>query len=243
MYSYKDVLFALREEYLKNEEVLEGLKKLVSLKKDKSSINFHLEKEDENKWVDLFYEVKSKQNFIRRLIDRYTGIDRSIDTGKMAKTPNGEYIGDTKSFYVEENEEFDNLFSSLLNNQFVINTFNTKIDNNEEFANIDRNLSIYPDRIVTYKRVDTDITSSVYDPKIDRVSFTKNKKGKMSYDEMYSLLELEIPKENMPEELKLLIESSDTFGKNAYIYDNDDKKNRKEFVPVDEGKRLVLLRK
>ena len=40
-----------------------------------------------------------------------------------------------------------------------------------------------------------------------------------------------------------MIESKEHFGLTTYIYDNDDNKKQKEFEPIVEERRLVLVRK
>ena len=60
---------------------------------------------------------------------------------------------------------------------------------------------------------------------------------------MYDMLAMEFPKEKFPEDIRAMIESKEQFGLTTYIYDNDDNKKEKDFEPVVEERRLVLVRK
>ena len=241
MYTYKDILFSLRQEYLKNEEKLRQLEEYVR-ENGKKDVRFFLEKEDEESLVELYYSVSKRNNIIRDAINKLLGI-QSYREGKMALTANGKFQPDTKAFHMsdENSEDIARIVNELHLNPFNVDSFNTVIENNEPFINMDRKIMIYPDRIITLKRVDTDYLSSVYDPKTDTVKFTNNKR-RVTYDDMYNMLDLEFPNDQMPPFLRIAIESSNTFGVNSYIYDNDANKKEKTFTPFVEEKRLILKR-
>ncbi len=242
MYKFKDILFSLREEYLKNEEKLKKLEEYVHTN-GKRDVRFYLEKEDEEDLVELYYSISKRNNIIREAISKLLGIDYYHASGKMARTANGIYQPDTKSFYMmdDKREEVGSLVQDIFDNPFTNGSFNTVIENNEKDINLDRKLMIYPDRIITYKRIDTDYTSGVYDPKTDTFKF-RNDKRQVTYDDMYNMLDLDFPADNLPPFLRVAIESSNTFGLNAYIYDNDANKKVKSFTPIVKEKRLVLKR-
>ena len=244
MYKYKDILFALREEYIRNEEILKRLEYFTSLKYDKSKVSFHLEKEDDKELPEVHYELIRRQGLIRKAVNKLTGVDTSLESGKLGISINSDYLVDTNSF--EMNNKFADFIGEeiglLFDREFTTKAFNTSVNNNESQINLDRNLLIYPDRMVVNRRNNTDHITSIYDSVHDTVRFSNNKR-KCDYTNMYDLLEMEFPKEEFSPYLKEVIEGSKTFGYNAYVYDNDDHKKEKEFEPIVEDKRLVLVRK
>jgi len=243
MYKYKDILFALREEYVKNEEILKRLEALSSTKNKKDRVNFYLDMDCEYDLPELHYELIKKQNILRKALNKLIGVDTSIRGGKFGITCNGDYLGDTQDFEITGDQVlFGEALGEIYDNPFTTEAFNTVIDNNEEQVNLDRKLMIYPDRIITYRRNNTDFVTSVYDSVKDNVRFSNNK-GKCTYDNMYGLLDMEFPEDKFSIYLKQVIEGSKLYGLNAFIYDNDDHKKDKDFEPIVEDKRLVLLRK
>ena len=69
MYKYKDILFGLREEYLRNEAKLKQLEEYVQ-KNAKRDVRFFLEKEDEQTLVELYYSLNKRNNIIRAAITK-----------------------------------------------------------------------------------------------------------------------------------------------------------------------------
>ncbi len=242
MYKYKDILFGLREEYLRNEAKLKQLEEYVQLNA-KRDVRFFLEKEDEKTLVELYYSLNKRNNILRAAITKLLGRDISYEAGKMAKTANGQYQPDTQTFHMDEerSEEVSDIVEELYLDPFN-STFNTVVENNETLINMDRKLMIYPDRIITYRRLDTEHLSSVYDPKTDTVTF-RNNKGKVTYDDMYDVLDLEFSKDKLPIQLQLAVESSNTYGVDTFIYDNGNNKKEKRFTPLVKEKRLILNRR
>lgn len=244
MYKYSDILFCLREEYVKNEEILRQLEECITIGKSNRQVKFHLEKDDKDPLLEVYYEVIKEQGLIKDTLTRLIGIDTSYETGKMAATYNGKYQPDTRSFYVtpEKNEQFDNLYSRVMFTEFSKAPFNVEVTNNEQVLNLDRKIIISPDRIFVDRRNNTSHLCSGYNSINDVVTFSNNK-GKASYDCMYSVLDLEFPRQAFPDKIREMIESKEQFGLTTYIYDNDDNKREKEFEPVVEESRLVLVRK
>lgn len=244
MYKYSDILFCLREEYVKNAALLRELEQCINIPKSNRDVKFHLEKEDKDPVVELYYEVLKEQGLIKDLLTKVIGIDTSYETGKMARTINGMYQPDSKSFYVERepNSFFGAVVNEVLENPFTNVPFNIEVENNEENLNIDRKIIIAPDRLFVDRRNNTDHLCSIYDSVNDVVRFSNNK-GKSTYDAMYDMLAMEFPKEKFPEDIRAMIESKEQFGLTTYIYDNDDNKKEKDFEPVVEERRLVLVRK
>ncbi len=238
MYTFKDILFGLREEYLENERMLAELEPLVTFKQDKRSIDFHLEKDEKDNYVELYYIVKKKNGLLRKLINAYCGFDTTLESGIMAKTNNDIYQGDTRTFRVEDdnNIKFNEIMTKLNDRYLMGRVPDLEIDNDDEI-NVDRRLFLTPEDINAYRRNNTYVVASKYDPKTDSVIFTNNDKRKLGFRDMYSMLEMEFPKEKFPTDVQVLIESSNSFGKPTYIYDNDSKHHTKVFEPVDEGKK------
>ena len=241
MYKYKDILFGLREEYLRNEAKLKQLEEYVQ-KNAKRDVRFFLEKEDEQTLVELYYSLNKRNNIIRAAITKLLGRDVSYEAGKMAKTANGQYQPSSQLFSMDETkkEEVIDIVGELYSDPFN-SSFNTVIENNEQLINMDRKLMIYPDRIITYRRLDTEHLSSVYDPKTDTVTF-RNNKGKVTYDDMYDVLDLEFSKDALPPYLQLAVAASNTYGVDTFIYDNDNNRKEKRFTPLVKEKRLILNR-
>lgn len=245
MYTFKDILFGLREEYLENERMLAELEPLVTFKQDKRSIDFHLEKDEKDNYVELYYIVKKKNGLLRKLINAYCGFDTTLESGIMAKTNNDIYQGDTRTFRVEDdnNVKFNEIMTKLNDRYLMGRVFDLEAANDDEIVNVDRRLFLTPEDINAYRRNNTRVVSSKYDPKKDEITFINQKHYKVDYRDMYGMLEMEFPKEKFPTDVQVLIESSNSFGKPTYIYDNDSKHHTKTFEPVDEGKKLILLRK
>ena len=244
MYKYQDILFALREEYIRNEEILKRLEYFVTIKEPKSKVSFYLDKEDEAELPEVRYEIIRRQGLIRKALNKYCGVDTSISSGKIGITVNSDYIVETNDF--EINKKYADFVGEelglLYDREFTLNAFNTVVENNDEKVNVDRKLSICPDRMTAYRRNNTSFITSIYDGVHDVVRFDNNK-ARCSYDNMYDLLDLEFPKEGFNPYLQSVIEGSEHLGRTTYIYDNDDDKKTKEFEPITEEKRLVLLRK
>ena len=244
MYKYKDILFALREEYIRNEEILKRLENFTNLNDKKDKVSFHLEKEEGSEYPEVYYEFVKRQGLIRKAYNKLVGINTSLETGKLGISINSDYLVDTNSFGM--NNKFADFIGEeiglLFDRDFTTKAFNTIISNDEDKINLDRKLSIYPDRMVVHRRNNSDYITSIYDSVNDSVRFSNNKR-KCDYDNMYDLLEMEFPKEEFSPYLKEVIEGSTTYGMNAYVYDNDDHKKDKDFEPIVEEKRLVLVRK
>ena len=244
MYTYKDILFALREEYIRNEEILKRLEYFTKINDDKVKVRFNLDIDEGMELPEVHYELIRRQNLIRKALNKLVGVDTSIESGKLGISINSDYLVDTKSF--EMNNKYADFIGEeiglLFDRDFTLKGFPNTIDNSESTINIDRKLEIYPDRMVAYRRNNSSYITSIYDSVNDVVKFNNNK-SKCNYNNMYDLLELEFPKDKFNEYLRGVIEGSKTFGYNAYVYDNDDNKKEKEFEPIVEEKRLVLVRK
>ena len=68
MYKYSDILFCLREEYVKNAALLRELEQCINIPKSNRDVKFHLEKEDKDPVVELYYEVLKEQGLIKDLL-------------------------------------------------------------------------------------------------------------------------------------------------------------------------------
>ena len=237
MYTYKDILFGLKEEYDKNEEQLKKLNEYVALNR-RGKINFYLEKEDTDKLCELHYILKGTHPLLNPL---YNGFYNN-ELGTVYVSKNNNYSGDTKDFKVVDSENFGKVLDSIMDNPFTKNAFNTVVENNEESINIDRNVRIYPDRIITNMRNNHINLTSIYIPKDNLVVFKRNN-VKLNYRSLYDFLDMEFPKEQFSEYLQEIIETSDAFKKNAYFYGDVKEEYTKKFTPEVEGKRLVLLKK
>ena len=244
MYKYQDILFALREEYIRNEEILKRLEYFTTIKDSKSKVSFYLDKDDESELPDVRYEIKRRQGLIRKALNKYCGVDTSISSGKIGIDVNSDYIVETNDF--EFNKKYADFVGEelcqLYDRPFTTEAFNTVVENNEEKINVDRKLTICPDRMTAYRRINSNFITSIYDGVHDVVRFDNNK-AKCSYDNMYDLLDLEFPEEKFNPYLQSVIEGSEYIGRPTYVYDTDDNKKTKEFEPITEEKRLILLRK
>ena len=244
MYKYRDILFALREEYIRNEEILKRLEYFITVKDPKSKVSFYLDKDDESELPEVRYEINRRQGLIRKALNKYCGVDTSISSGKIGITVNSDYIVESNDF--EINGKFADFVGEelglLYDRDFTTKAFNTAISNDEEQINLDRKLLICPDRMTVHRRNNNSFITSIYDGVHDVVRFGNNM-ARCSYDNMYDLLDLEFPKEKFNPYLQSVIEGSEYFGRTTYIYDTDDNKRTKDFEPITEEKRLVLLRK
>ena len=229
MYKYKDILFALRTEYEKNQEELRKLSEFVRLKVS-GKIDFYLEKEEQDKLCELYYSISKKNRFLRDVLNGLV----SSHTGIVYSSLNQKFSGDTKDFEVENNEAFKETLDKIMSNPFTREAFNTTVDVLDEGI-----IRIYPDRIITARNG----MSSIYIPEEDIVKFKGDGMGYLTYRNLYNFMDLEFPHEAFPEYIQGVIESSDVLGKPVAFYDDGKVNYRKEFTPVEEEKRLVLVNK
>ena len=229
MYKYKDILFALITEYEKNQEELRKLSEFVRLKVS-GKIDFYLEKEENDKLCELYYSISKKNAFLRNVL---TGLV-SPNTGIVYSSLNQVFSGDTKDFEVENNEAFKETFDRIMANPFTKEAFNTTV---EVLTDDKKKIQILPDRIITNARN----VSSIYVPEDDLVKFRGDGMGYLTYRKLYDFMDMEIPKDRFPIYLQELIESSSVLEKPVAFYDDGKVNYRKEFTPVEEEKRLVLV--
>jgi len=244
MYKYSDILFCLREEYLKNEEILKKMENYISVNKDDRDVKFHLELDANNENIELYYEALKKRRLLTGILSKMVGVDMTREYGKMAVNNNGLYQPNSKLFTVNEKdkESFVLATEELYKSDLLSDFYNINVHDRDKNINVDRFLDVSPNGTLAIRRNNNDFVTGKYDSVKDEVLFT-NSKRKVSYDDMYDILNSEFTIDAFSREMQHLIEDKDIYGLNCYVYDNDDNKVEKRFEPIVEGKRLVLVRK
>ncbi len=244
MYKYSDILFCLREEYLKNEEILKKMEKYISIKKDDREVKFFVELNSNDENLELYYEALKKKKMLTGILSKMVRVDMTREFGKMAMNNNGIYQPDSKIFNVkkEDKESFMLATEELYNSDLLRDFYNVTLHDKEEMINIDRFLDVSPNGTLAIRRNNNAYITSKYNSVRDEVLFTNNDK-RVSYDDMYDILNMKFSIDGFSRNMQRLIEDKDIYGLDCYVYDNDDDKKEKKFEPIVEEKRLVLVRK
>lgn len=241
-YSFKDILFGLRDEYLLLQQQLDTLKKYINLEENNlEDISFYLShqySEDEVKMLCTLYDKKSKIEKKLEWIKIQLGIYPKYRSSYINEN-NGEYV-------IEKYPEIIDKDKKQEFNQSVFYIFNTEFVKNVRYINSGTGyndipfLSLHPSYIYLSQNK---YASLEFNPcKGDYISLYSFR-GLLSKDKMENMFNMEFSKERFPEYYQNLIENSSYIDKPVDIVGDFGYSKRGFFEIIDESKRLVLRKK
>lgn len=241
-YLFKDVLFALREEYLKNKRLLEELKRyVIVLDKNTYRYDFYLAQYSHLKKPELMIELEKNQAKIEKLIRMiickpnnsfilFNNNNEAFLDAKLNLVINNTLPYDeTKRFYEEVKE--------ILNNSFSLNIYSMFMNFNDECDLFNRlNTTQEGIEFLWYTNTSTVPKKCLYETKKDILSFSSSF---INSSFIQTIFNKEIPKSILPEFHQAIIEQYDKDRK-IKIYDDG---TSKEFSIIDDNKNIILKRK
>ena len=250
-YTYKDILFSLRKEYIKNEEKLKKLREdSVCYNEKIKDFYFSVNKWSEDIKPEIVCEIERKQNFIKQCIEKLIfNLTGSYPNTyfKLLKNNNDEYFLNDNSIHVRpkknKKSEFHNNINDILTSDFANLMYSTPIVANstqstcEYFYLSPSMISLtlsdissgeYELSYLNYISHDDSIRISTYDHKL-------NEKF------LYYMFELKFKKEDLSPYLQNILESSDTFDKQIICPDRLEQTTyQTKFKIEEDGKKLIL---
>ena len=153
-YELKDVIFGLRTEYLKLQDMLDEIRSMVELPDPRDSIDFQCYKDTKKNIIDLKLNILRKQSAIVKILQSIGRNVTNTDLEKrypIHKLPNGGehglIIGDKKNIIIPEGNENDLFLEAdrVLSSKLVNDTPTTiNIYGELEQIKTRREISIFP---------------------------------------------------------------------------------------------------
>ena len=246
-YLFKDILFALREEYLKNEELLEQLRNYVLvLDKKVCGYDFSLSQYSVLKKPELIIEIEKQQSRIEKFVENFIkqfGYDKKNNSLILFSNNGDAFVQDSLNLVISNSSSCNNSKSfyesvkEILNNQFSLNIYSTFMNFEDETDLISR-LNTTQEGIELFWYTKSSMTQKkcLYQTKKDILSFSS---PFISNSFIKSVLNKEVPKNILPDFHQKIIEQ---YNKNKPIEINDSG-NSKDFCIIEDDKKIVLQRK
>ena len=247
-YKYRQILLALREEYLKNEKQLQALKKYISIQSDKELEEFYfgIAVQGNDKYIEM--ELRHKQSMILKLIESLSNTivkKSNTITTNIAHELNGEkrYITmpNTETYKVNDMNEFMIAADRIMGNEFTQNITTPKICVPEtKFA-----LRAIPSGIVA----DTGDYSAFYTPaRLLYTSYNDSIELTVYDDPLYleqaeNIFNAEIPADALSEYHRRIIDNSEVANKELGIQGLAITKVPQVFKIDDSDKDITVLRR
>lgn len=249
-YRLREVILGLRNEYKKNEERLEALKKYIIVNDDVTldEFDFYSFANDKNKYIELI--IRAKQSFIVSLLERLQ--NKLIKKDNMRQIPisrgyNEDYnylvLPEEVIYRIDQDKECD-LYSEadkLLRNEFITNVTGRKI----YVPEADLNLSISPSGIIA--RTEHHETSYppagfIYSAKGDRMLITAYE-DYLYNEHINNIFNIRIPSDNFNKTTREIIESNPNIYKELVLEGAEATKNSQMFKMEDINSTTVGLKR
>lgn len=238
-YTYKEILIGLREEYLKNQAILNKLKTLVNVypKEKINDYKFHLGINNDK--TELMFYIETKKKFLENIMD----FINEENANHLFKTPvfwnnNGKYSIGINEFYASikdsNNLEFDTLVKKLINSNFSNNIY---LDHAIESINGHVNfLNITPSGI----NVISPEYELFYLSLEDRLVLVNDTKS-LDYNILTKAMNSSYPSDKFNDYHREIIENTPNLDKDLIIDDNIELTSH-EYI-ISNGKKLILTKK
>lgn len=251
-YTYKEILFGLRHEYLKVQQELAQLKPYTQmddyLEKKILDFYFELSQCSFEKNPEIYCHFIPKQSCLNKKMNKF----RAFLTGdfprwnsKVLSDNNGRYYMANQSFPIsicndEHGEEFDEMLQKILNSDFA-NSIYCKCDT--EFLGKSYNLEIKPSNINLFGTISVmDLVCNCryilcYDA-IDIMRHSKN----LSIDFINETLNVQFPKEMFSNYHQNIIDNHNVSDKKIRIVDDISNLTMVDFSIEEDEKEIVLTK-
>lgn len=238
-YTFKEILFGLRNEYLRITSQLNSLQKYLHLKENGfESINFQILKNSDNQEISLMCILIDRQTKLEKLLYRFIknlGIypDNQIDYIKELED-DFVFCNYHQLLKVESQKEFTRDIINIYNDEFIQNMQNTFYG--VGYENVPY-LSLLPHSIyiseANHLAIDYDLTKGDY-------LHINSIHHKISNELIEASFNMTIPKRRIPEYYQNIIESSETKDNQIDIIGDINGFQTVNLKIIEEPKKLIL---
>ena len=161
---YKEILFGLRKEYLRNQKALNELKKLIKCTNTNfENYDFYLYHPEGKQKLELMLYITKRQSKIVDMMQRFISgeVDDTILQGSYVNNNGEYYLGE--SFEVINHSEFRSALSDILLDDFAKN-MKKKAYRSYTEGSPDVNITIEPSGITSSHRVKNNVSVFKYSP-------------------------------------------------------------------------------
>ncbi len=238
MYYLKDIILGLRNEYLKNEELLNKLKEYIAYDSKKVSLKPKIYLN--SIYAKVIIEIEQKQLFLQQL---FNYLNKKDIIRVVSNLYSESYIENNK-YNIQVKERFQNDFNNIINkikkSESVYNIGFSKIAFQE--GSYTKELIIKPDATEFTIRDQENYTNLQYNPADDEIIIKTNYPQETTYHDIKNILKIAIPKEEILLYNQKVIDSY--LGKNRiYAYENTYKnKINLDIKQVDDAYYLIKKR-
>jgi hypothetical protein len=238
-YTFKEILFGLRNEYLNITKQLNTLKQYLFLKENNlEDINITISKDCDSGAKIIVCFLIERKNKLQKLLYK---IAESIDIYPEYKV---DYIMETINGYSFAN--YDNLLDTLLKEEFsnaVLNIYNNEFVQNAQSIFYGTGycgvpfLSVLPSHIYT---IESSHLSIDYNPSRGDYLQVKSIKAKITLELLESSLNMTYPKRRVPNYYQDIIDNSPSIFKPIDIIGKIEGTKQIDLQIIEEPKRLIL---
>lgn len=231
-YSLKQILFALRQEYIEVEKKLKELEKYVNITGEIDDISFHIHDFNVPKTIDMY--LRKKQTILDRIRETLglTGIyTRGVAFWMVpSEIEQACYWKRKKICSITDLDGFTKDIKEIVESDFVKNTILDVICENNNF-----DLNINARGISLYDKEECFSTIDYYSK--DNVLSVESKKDIITPDYIYNLFNIEFGRERFNDYYKGIIDNYEE--KEIDIIDTLDS-NHSKLEIIEEPKKLIL---
>ena len=231
-YSLKQILFALRKEYIEVEKKLKELEKYVNITGEIDDISFHIHDFNVPKTIDMY--LRKKQTILDRIRETLglTGIyTRGVAFWMVpSEIEQACYWKRKKVCSITDLDGFTKDIKEIVESDFVKNTILDVICENNNF-----DLNINARGISLYDKEECFSTIDYYSK--DNVLSVESKKDIITPDYIYNLFNIEFGRERFNDYYKGIIDNYEE--KEIDIIDTFDS-NHSKLEIIEEPKKLIL---
>lgn len=251
-YTYKEILFGLRHEYLKVQQELEKLKPYTHVNEflEKKLLDFYFELSQCSfeKNPEVYCHFIPKQSYLKKKMNKIrahlTG-NFPIWCSKVLSDNNNRYYMEQQHFPIqvcdyEYCEEFDEILQKILNSDFAHSIY-SKCDTN--FLGKSYHLEIKPSNINLFGTINVmDLDSSCdYILCYDNIYISHHSKN-LSQDFINETLNVQFSKQMIPSYHQNIIDDSNVSAKKIRIADDVSNLTMVDFS-IEEDEKEIVLRK
>lgn len=231
-YSLKQILFALRQEYIEVEKKLKELEKYVNITGEIDDISFHIHDFNVPKTIDMY--LRKKQTILDRIRETLglTGIyTRGVAFWMVpSEIEQACYWKRKKVCSITDLDGFTKDIKEIVESDFVKNTILDVICENNNF-----DLNINARGISLYDKEECFSTIDYYSK--DNVLSVESKKDIITPDYIYNLFNIEFGRERFNDYYKGIIDNYEE--KEIDIIDTFDS-NHSKLEIIEEPKKMIL---
>lgn len=251
-YTFKEILFGLRHEYLKVQQELEKLKPYAhvneSLEKKILDFYFELSQCRFEKKPEVYCHFVPKQSYLKKKINRIKAFltgDMPIWYSQVLCDNNNRYYMKQQPFPIhvcdyEYCEEFDEMLQKILNSDFAHSIY-SKCDT--KFLGKSYHLEIQPSNINLFGTINVMNMDSSCDYILcyDNINISHHSKN-LSQDFINEIFNVQFSKEMIPSYHQNIIDNSNVSDKKVRIVDDISDLTMVDFS-IEEDEKEIVLRK